>query len=201
MTDLETRLVDLGDHLDIDDEHLVNDVLAQLRPNTDRTPWLRAAAVIALAVAAVIAVPDARRAVADWFGFGAVTIERLPDDAIERADATFELAGPGDSTIEVVDDREILVSRFDARLSTPLLTKSIGTSTAVVNVDVDGRPGIWIGAGPHEIFYETDDGIGVARTAGQTLLWQTGDVVTRVEGFSDLAAALEFAATLTPASD
>lgn len=199
MTDLETRLTDLGDNLDFDDADLVAGILDRLQPSRRRwsSVWLRAAAVALVVVAATaIAVPDARRTVADWFGFGAVSIQRLPDDAVQQADATFELAGPGDSSIEVVDGREILVSRFDARLPAPLLSKAIGTSTQVIAVEVDGHPGVWVGEGPHDVFYETDDGFGVTRTAGRTLLWQDGDVLFRLEGFLDLEAALEFAATL-----
>ena len=201
MTDLESRLADLGEHIAVDDENLARDVLAQLRPSRDRTPWLRAAVLLALVVGSVMALPDARRAVAEWFGFGAVTIVRLPDDAIERADNSFELAGPGNSTIDIVDGREVLISRFDATLSAPLLTKSVGASTSVIAIEVLGRPGVWIGDGPHEILYETNDGIGVARSAGQTLLWQADDVVVRLEGFPDLESALEHAATIDPSSD
>lgn len=201
MTDLETRLADLGEHLAVDDEVLVADVLHQLRPSGRRTAWLPAAVVLALVAGAVMAVPQSRQAVADWFGFGAVTIQRLPDDSIDRADSSFELAGPGDSTIEIVDGREILVSRFDARLPTPLLTKSVGASTNVSAVDVNGRPGVWVDDGPHEILYETPDGIGRARTAGKTLLWQVDDTVIRLEGFGDLEAALEFASTIRPIDD
>lgn len=199
MTDLESRLSDLGKHLDVDDGDLVDGILDRLQPPTRRSGpvWLQAAAVIAiLAAAAVFAVPEARRTVADWFGFGAVSIQRLPDDAVRQADAEFDLAGPGDSSIEVVDGREILVSRFDAHLPAPFLTKTVGASTQVFVVEVDGHPGVWVGEGPHDVFYETDDGLGVSRTAGRTLLWQDGDVLYRLEGFSDPDAALEFAATL-----
>ena len=96
----------------------------------------------------------------------------------------------------MVDGGEILVSRFDARLSCPLLTKSVGTSTSVVTVDVNGNEGIWIDEGPHDVFYDTNDGVGVERTAGRTLLWQDNDVLFRLEGFHDLESALRFAATL-----
>ena len=199
MNDLETRLTDLGDHLAVDETDTIDVVLARLQSSPPRTmaTWMRvAAAVVAIATVAVVATPTARQAVAGWLGFGAVTIQRLPDGALDRADTAFELAGPGDSSIEVVDGREVLVSRFDARLTIPLLTKSVGVSTSVTVVDVGGRPGIWIGDGPHEVFYETDLGVGVERSAGRTLLWQADDIIVRLEGFEDLGTALQFAATL-----
>ena len=57
---------------------------------------------------------------------------------------------------------------------------------------------MWIDGAPHEVFYRDGDGeVVFERFAGNTLLWQEGDVLYRVEGFPTLADALAYAATVS----
>ncbi|MHB1090076.1 MAG: hypothetical protein ACYC0U_03215, partial [Ilumatobacteraceae bacterium] len=114
---------------------------------------------------------------------------------------TFELPGPGESRIVVFDGREILVSTIDGQLGGPIMQKRLGSSTSIIEVDVAGHLGLWIDGAPHQVMYETGDGnVVVERVAGNTLLWEVGDVLYRLEGFDNLDDAIEFAGTHTPSA-
>jgi len=91
MTDLlERQLVALSLRLDVDvDDRLVDDVLRRLESEPQSitrsitrsiTPRRLTIAGLALAasIAAVIAIPSSRQAVANWFGIGSTRIERTP---------------------------------------------------------------------------------------------------------------------------
>ena len=59
------------------------------------------------------------------------------------------------------------------------------------------RIGLWIDGEPHELLLLGPDGEQTTRRiAGNTLLWQDGDVIRRVEGFPNRDAALAYAATV-----
>jgi hypothetical protein len=214
MIDLEHRLVSLGDELALDDADLVDQVLARLdEPGSawrNGRPWIRVAAAAAIVVALIIAaVPAPRRTVAGWLGFDQVRIERRPDLSVPTEPDPFESTTvvptedgaaptvPDSLPVQNVDGREILVSVIDGRLDDGLLTKTLGSGTAIIEVDVAGHRGLWIDGEPHDVMFETPDGAFMSqRFAGNTLLWQVGDVLYRVEGFGSLDAALKFAATM-----
>jgi hypothetical protein len=93
-----------------------------------------------------------------------------------------------------VDGRAVLVSAIDGRLFEEGITKTVQSSDQVIEVRVGDHPGLWIGGEPHQVAYESPDGgVMLTRVASNTLLWQDGSVLYRVEGFEDLAGALEFA--------
>jgi hypothetical protein len=155
---------------------------------------LVAAAVLLAVLMGVALVPDSRRAVARWFGLDGVTVEVDPTVTGTVAPVSIDLPGPGQSRVVDVDGRQILVSSVSGTLSPRMITKSVQSSEQVHEVDVHGAPGLWIEGPPHEIGYESPVGQPVfERMAGNTLIWQRGDVITRVEGFADLDAALAFA--------
>lgn len=201
MTDLEDRLARLGDVLLVDDDAgLVDDVLARLDEPTDgRRMWLRAAAVLVLVVVAVVvAVPSSRRTVADWFGLDGVRVERRPDLVVDDTVPSLSSApAPGESEVVTIDGEPVVVSTIDGTLDAGFLTKVVGASTSVIEVDVSGAPGLWIAGRPHELLYVGPDGEGlVERMAANTLLWQEGTLIWRIEGIDDLDAALAFAQDL-----
>lgn len=206
MTNLEIRLADLAHALDIDDTGLVDSIVARvnrsssgLRPAHRR---LQLVAAFVLVVAAAIAlIPESRRVVARWFGLNQVRIERDADLSVSSAPETFELPGPGESRIVVLDGREILVSTIDGRLGGRIMQKTLGSSTSIIEVDVAGHLGLWIDGAPHEVMYEASDGnVVVERVAGNTLLWEVGEVLYRLEGFDNLDNAIKFAGTHTPSA-
>ena len=78
---------------------------------------LQLAAAFVLIVAVAIAIhPDSRRVVARWFGLNQVRIERDSDLNLPPAPLTFDLPGPGESRIVMLEGREILVSTIDGQL-------------------------------------------------------------------------------------
>lgn len=182
MIDLERDLARLGDRLDVDDDGLVDAVLdriARPEPARETRPWLVAAAVVLAVVAAALVVPSSRRAIADWFGLDGVRIEQQPD-----------LTTPADVQLP----EGITVDRIDGFLDEDLVTKVLGGGTGIERVDVDGRPGLWIDGDPHELVIRDADGAIVTRRfAGNTLLWQDGDTIHRIEGAETLDDALALA--------
>ena len=187
MIDLERDLALLGDRLAVDADGLVDDVLARVgrapRP-TRAARWLVAAAVAAVIVGAALAVPSSRRVIADWFGLDGVTIEERPD-----------LTVPPDVWNQLPTG--VTVDELDGTLGDDRIVKVLGAGTGIERVDVDGRPGLWIDGAPHELLIEDPGGATVLhRFAGNTLLWQDGGTIRRVEGAATLDAALAVARSL-----
>jgi len=195
--DLIDRLERLGDTLDVDIDvsDVVLDRIATPRRSRSQHRWLVAAAV-ALMMAGVVLHPDSRHAVARWFGFDGLVVEVDPDlstPATRPPAEGFDAPGPGESQVVVVDGREILVSAVRGAWSDALVTKSVGSSDQIEEVDVNGLPGLWISGTPHEVMYAMDDGeVVVARLSANTLVWEDGEVLYRVEGFEHLDDALSF---------
>lgn len=205
MTNLEARLADLAHVLDVDDTNLVDSVIARLDRSSssgERSAHrrLQMVAAFVLIVAVAIALhPESRRVVARWFGLDQIRVERDADLELPSAPVTFDLPGPGDSRIVEVDGREILVSTIDGRLDRPMLRKTLGSSTSIIEVDVGGHLGLWIDGAPHQVMYEASDGgVVVERVAANTLLWEVGDVLYRLEGFDNLEDAIKFVGTRMP---
>jgi hypothetical protein len=211
--DLIARLGSLGEALDLPPARtslVVDEVLARLdepaRP-VAHPPSVRhrrrvalAAAVAVVVAGGVLAVPDARHAVAQWLGLDSVSIEVDPDLSSSPHDGTFTKPGPGESRVVTVDGREILVSAIAGEFDEVLIFKTVRSSDQVLPVDVAGRRGLWIAGDPHEVMYRALDGsVLVERVAADTLLWQGADVLLRVEGFTELDAALDYAAEITAA--
>ena len=197
LDDLTERLSTLGDALEFDEDELAESVLDRLAGRSHRGTrvWLIVAAAVVLVLCGVALIPDSRRAVARWFGLDGVTVEVDPElSATPAAHVSFDLPGPGQSRVVDVDGREILVSTISGTLTPRMIVKSVQSPNQVHEVEVDGAPGLWIDGLAHEIGYESPPGhVVFERMAGNTLLWQRGDVLTRVEGFDDVDAALAFA--------
>jgi hypothetical protein len=84
MSELELALTQIGRELDYPDSpDLTGAVRRRLaegrRPMSWRRPLVVALAAVAVGVGAVLAVPQARSAIADWLGIGAVTIRHVED--------------------------------------------------------------------------------------------------------------------------
>jgi hypothetical protein len=196
LDDLTEQLRALGDALEFDDANLAESVLRRIdtEPRSRARLWFVAAAALLVILVGLALIPDSRRAVARWFGLESVTVEVDPAVTGTAAPVSFDLPGPGESRVVDVDGRQILVSTVTGTLSERMITKSVQSSSQVQEVDVDGARGLWIAGPPHEVGYETPAGDPVfERMASNTLLWQRGGVLTRVEGFADLDAALAFA--------
>ena len=202
MTDLETRLAGLAHVLKVNDAGIVDSIMARVdrsSPSGEQPAHrrLQMVAVFLLILAVAIAlIPESRSVVARWFGLDHLRIERDADLELPPTPLTFDLPGPGESRIVKLNGREIMVSAIDGQLGGPMMRKRLGSSTSIIEVDVAGNVGLWIDGAPHEVMYETSDGsVAVERVAGNTLIWEVGEVLYRLEGFDDLADAIEFAGT------
>ncbi len=91
-----------------------------------------------------------------------------------------------------------LVSVFPAQIDDGLFEKALGTTATVRSVDVDGAVGFWIEGAPHQLFFQHNGEIvpDTLRLATNTLLWQRGDYVYRLEADLSLEAALRVAASV-----
>jgi hypothetical protein len=169
---LDARLVAMGEALEFPRaESLADDVVAALaQPAAPvhrwRRPLLAVAALLLLVIAVTLAIPGSRRAVARWFGFEGYRIERVVD--LPDVDAGPAPTGP-------------LVTHGD--LTTDAFFKLTQTGTDVREVDVNGHPGFWISGGQHLFFtYDRNGMRQEQRLAGNTLVWQQGDEIVRIEG-------------------
>jgi hypothetical protein len=202
--------------------------LGRRRPRRPR-PLLAAAAVVLAVASVVVAVPDGRRAVARWLGLEQLRVEvvgALPPaaraelgdpttlgDAAARAGVVPYVAttlgppvaiyAPGGRYVAVrYDDRgaAVLVTTLPGRIDDVTFGKIATSQDQVRLVTVDGADAIWITGDEHLFVYERRDGTFTeARPASDTLAWQRGDVILRVEGAVTLERALDVAAGLTAA--
>jgi hypothetical protein len=197
--DLVARLGRFGDVIAVAETSVVEAVLERIavdRPSSQRSHrgWLVAAAVILLVAVGVVLQPDARSAVADWFGLDGVVVEVDPQRAAPTVPDTGAAPGPGETIELVVDGQPIVVSAVRGDLTQALVTKVVGASDQVREITVDGHPGLWIAGSPHDVLYEDpSDDVIVERVARNTLLWTAHGVLYRVEGFEEIGDAVAYA--------
>ena len=209
-----------------DEDTLVHDVLAALevRPARRwRRPLLVAAAVVLVAMIVALAVPSSRETIARWLGFDDYRIERVdvipPTVTVPPEPASLSLEEAATRTgitpmvaPELGPPREVqaplgryVVVRYDEALVATLpgtldegTFGKLGTAGFDVRaVEVGGAPGYWISGGPHAFLYTDADGVArEVRVAEDTLVWQTGHTIVRIEGDLTLERAQEIAAML-----
>jgi hypothetical protein len=93
----------------------------------------------------------------------------------------------------------IIVMEFPGLLDEDFLKKIIRPGTTIERQTVDGHEGFWISGDPHELFYVDPNSNSMhddIRIVGNVLAWNDGDLTYRIEGASDLAAALRIAESM-----
>lgn len=239
MPELELALADLGRRVEWPS---TPDLAPAVRTGIGARPAARgfaprralvlAFAMLAVAVAAVFAVPQTRAAILEFFHLRGVTIERvetLPtvtenaglglllgesvtlEQARDRVDfevvlpeALGEPDGvylqdrpPGGMVSLVYGTREkprALFTEFRATVD-EVIFKKVAIDTEIVPVTIGGRQGFWL-EGAHFFAYLDADGdiqSEQVRLAGNTLLWERGQLTLRLEGDLTKAQALEIA--------
>ena len=93
----------------------------------------------------------------------------------------------------------LLLTEADGRLSIPFAQKFIQGTRSAKELTIGGRPALWIEGAPHQFVFVDRRGQVVSaplRLDENTLLWQRGDVLLRLEGKLTLAQALRVASSL-----
>lgn len=189
----------------------------------------RVALVIAAVVIGLLATPPVRAAVADWFGFAGVIVERgtppsgspspPPEvagggtlaearQAVDFALSTPTALGAPDG-VEVSADRRIVSMTWSGADGIVRLDQFDGrfdwtfakAAPDVSFVSVGDTDGLWFEV-PHEVVLIEPDGsrrTESARLAGHTLIWLAGDTTMRLEGDLDRDRAVEIAESAEPA--
>ena len=91
-----------------------------------------------------------------------------------------------------------LVSVMPAHIDEGFFQKTLGSTSTVRHADVDGNVGYWIEGSPHQLLFDFGDQIqpDTLRLATNTLLWQRGDYVYRIEAYVDLETAIRIAKSI-----
>ena len=90
----------------------------------------------------------------------------------------------------------LLFAQFLGRTDPGLVKKAIEPGTRVEFVEVDGEPGYWLAGKPHVFAFEDADGSfrpETIRLAGNTLIWERGELTLRLEAAVTEERALEIA--------
>lgn len=146
-----------------------------------------------LALGDPVSLEEARRLV----GFDLLVPEALgePDEAyVDRAT-------PGGRVTLVYRDSEggiaAMLTQFRGDLAPELIGKLVdGNARAQAVTVAGGAQGVFLSGGPHVVFYRGADGEireETLRLAGNTLLWQRGDVLLRLESALSLDGSLRVA--------
>jgi len=97
----------------------------------------------------------------------------------------------------------ILVTEFPGGMEQKLAQKSVGPGTTVEILTVNGGIGFWIEGRPHVIVYRDPTGYYVSesiRLVRNSLAWQQGNTVLRIEGDLSREEALAIAASFQSTS-
>ena len=216
MTPLEHALVALGRELELPPApDLVPVVRARLEPRRDRRPLVLAlVAAVLVALAASLAIPDARSTILRFFHLGGVTIERVETlpPAQERPLAQglgqslsvpearqrlqFDPVVPrGIHRVYVSDGALLVLLREGGKpvLLTELpggfIKKVVSGQTRIDEVHVGADFGFWI-AGARHVFQMPAD---APRMAGNVLVWEHAGLTMRLEGPLTRAQAIRLA--------
>ena len=227
MSGIEAALLDLGEAIDYPP---TPDFVVPPDRRRLPVLWAVAAVILVFALVTML-VPAVRDRVTAWLGIRGVTIERsqavdsvaqLPPGVLIGDPATLEdpsiaftplvaaeLGDPGGVFVDdagrvtlIYDDdgTTLLLTQFVGDLE-PAILKQVGVETEVEPAIVNGEPAIWIGDGPHAVFFVDRDGnVGEdrGRLAAPTLLWEVGEITIRLEGASSRERAVEIAESVEP---
>lgn len=221
--DLERELRELATHLDWPETPPLDRALPGCRP---ARPLVLAVALAALALAVAFAVPPARSAILRFLHLRGVTVERvetLPPAARRSLVAGLGPARTLAAAARVAGFEPVIprgLRPYEAyarhgvvalplgrgRLLTELsgvgldVTKKYAAqATRIEGLTVAGDPGLWLEGGPHVLVFQNADGTyanATLRLAGNTLLWEHGDLTLRLEGPLTRDEALALAATV-----
>lgn len=94
----------------------------------------------------------------------------------------------------------VLVTEAKGRVEEPFFYKVIGPDATVEQITVDGHAGYWVSGAPHEFAFSDDKGnpyFETLRLATNTLVFDDGGTLVRIEGDMTQAQAFEIARSMT----
>ena len=140
-------------------------------------------------------------------GFDVVVPERLGDP-----DETYVAAYIEGGVVTLVYEADVdlpeargtgvgaLITEFRAGVDGDLIGKTAPPATGIERVSVAGEEGYWIAGRPHAVGYLGPDGRfreDDLRLAGNTLIWERGELSLRLEADADLEEALAVARSMS----
>jgi hypothetical protein len=137
----------------------------------------------------------------------AVDFDVVVPQALGDPDETYvDQTTPGGRVTFVYRDESgaiaALVTQFQGDVHPDLVGKLVAGGTQVETVTVTGgAPGIFLSGGPHVVFYRDPGGEirdETLRLAGNTLLWERGELLLRLESALRLEDALRVARSAQP---
>jgi hypothetical protein len=92
----------------------------------------------------------------------------------------------------------VLITELRADINPSFVDKLADQVTRIERLTVDGEPAVWLEGGPHVVFFDTPSGFGEdqARLAGNTLLFERGNLLVRIEGNMSREQAIAIAESL-----
>jgi hypothetical protein len=225
MTELELALTQLGGEVEFPHEP---DLRAGVRARIERRRWVRplafAVALVVVAFAIAMAVPQARSAILDFFHIGAVTVQRVETLPPAKEGPLTQGLGPVMTRAEAEQDagfrlvlHGIHPTRFYSRpgliaallqyKGKPVLfaefsgdqmglTKKLAPSETRVEPAQIGDFGIWLTGGRHIVVWN-EGRIEGLRLAGNVLIWTDGSRTYRLEGDLGKGDMLQLARDIT----
>ena len=122
----------------------------------------------------------------------------LPEDRFGPPDELYVTDAPSGGRVDVLyrsgSALPLLLTEFRGDTEAPLIRKSVGDDVAVEPVTIDGHEGVWLEGGPHTITFLDEDGDPITdntRLAGNTLIWERGNLTLRLESELTKEEAIE----------
>ena len=189
-------------------------VLARLDARPRRRLWPVVALATLAVVGALLAIPQTRAAILEFFRIGNVRVERVETQptatrgflefgrmvTIEEAQEAvgFELAVPRVYQAVYLDEPYVTILVRPGVFLTqwggtgaPVIEKEAGPNTRFEEVDVGDAIGLWISGAEHVVVRGPE-----RRTAGNVLIWVRDAVTYRLEGAVSRDAAVEIGRNL-----
>lgn len=112
----------------------------------------------------------------------------------------------GDDDLPAAEETGVgaLLTQFQGELNPGLYAKQVPNGVTVERLSINNAEALWISGPPHTVSFVDADGDLIEDTlrfAGNTLIWQDGDLTLRLESALDRETTIAIAATLTSDSD
>ena len=126
-----------------------------------------------------------------------------PDEAYVAGDEVLSLVyAAGDGLPELAGSEiGLLVQVIDGALDRDRVEKLVVEGVTITAVNIEGAAGFWIEGPPHLIRYEGAEGTDRSqptRLAGDSLVWEAGGVLYRIESGLGLPETLRIAESISP---